>query len=371
MPNSLRGLRVCYFGHYAPEWHRNRVLAKALRRAGAEVIQASDSRRYLQRSTRLLRGAFRTNFDVLLVGFPGHSDMPLARLIASVKRVPLLFDAHVSFYDSSVFTRRTVRPGSLGAWRYYGMDRLSCALADRVILDAEAHIDYFVRTFGVDRSKCRRIWVGADDEIVHPLVGQPQASEFSVFWYGSFFALHGIEHILEAARLLRLQGEAARFELAGAGPQLEEMRASAARMSLDNVTFLGHVPYADLPAHAWKSHISLGVFGDTPQTFRVIPNKVYDGLAMNRAVITADTPAIREALQPDKHVVLVPIASGRALADAIVTLKRDEQLRERIAQNGYELFHREFSIDGIARLATNVVLDALSHPARTSRRASS
>ncbi len=364
MSNSLQGLRVCYFGHFAPEWHRNRVLAKALRHAGAEIILASDQRRFMTRSARLLRDALRFDFDLLLVGFPGHSDMPLARMIAARKRVPLIFDAHVSFYDSSVFTRRTARPGSLAAWRYYGMDRLSCALADRVLLDAQAHIDYFVKTFGVNARKCRRIWVGADDGLVYPRDDVPRHAEFSVFWYGSFFPLHGVEHILEAARLLQVDGQQARFELAGAGPQLAEMKARAAAMGLTNVRFLGHVPYPELPGHAARCHMSLGVFGDTPQTHRVIPNKVYDGLAMRLAVVTADTPAIREAMRPGEQVYTVPIANPVALAEAIARLARDADLRESIAHQGYELFRRSFSIEAISEMASSVLLETLSSSKR-------
>lgn len=36
---SLKGLRVCYFGHYDPGYSRNRVILKALKRAEAYVME--------------------------------------------------------------------------------------------------------------------------------------------------------------------------------------------------------------------------------------------------------------------------------------------------------------------------------------------
>jgi len=83
--------------------------------------------------------------------------------------------------------------------------------------------------------------------------------------------------------------------------------------------------------------IILGNFGDTPLAPLVISNKVYEALAMQKPVITSDMPANRELFDED-DVVMIPVANPTALANAIVKLKNDHALCERIAKNGHEKF---------------------------------
>ena len=86
-----------------------------------------------------------------------------------------------------------------------------------------------------------------------------------------------------------------------------------------------------------KSDIVMGLFGNTPKTPLVIPNKVYEALAMRKPVITADTPAIRE-LFDDNDMFLVPAADPKELARAVLELKNNQDLMTKLAENGYNKF---------------------------------
>ena len=108
----------------------------------------------------------------------------------------------------------------------------------------------------------------------------------------------------------------------------------------------------------------LGIFGTSPKAARVIPNKVFDALATARPVVTADTPAAREAFTHCHDAWLCPPGDAAALADALRTLRSDAALREKLAGRGYELFQRRFSLDAVSRDLTDVVLDALGRPTR-------
>jgi len=285
--------------------------------------------------------------------------MPLAKIVSAVKHVPIVFDAFMSLFESSVVDQGTVRANSVTARRYFVTDRVSLALADMVLMDTGAHISYLVDTFGVPKSKFRRIWVGSDDEVMHPRGGATGNNAFTAFFYGNFFPLHGIEYIIEAAKTLESWAEPVEFVIAGSGQTYPGAQAAVERLAVRSVRFLGRVPYEQLPVLMSHSHVCLGIFGDTPKAQRVIPNKVFDGLAVQRAVITADTPAIRESLTHAKNVWLCPPGNGTALAEAIVTLKRDDNLREDIAKNGREHFQRCFSIEAIAKDLLAVITELL------------
>ena len=68
--------------------------------------------------------------DIVLVGYLGHFDVFPARLLSWLRRKPLVFDAFVSLYDTSVEDRKVFRRGSLSASLLRLIDRWSCKLSD-------------------------------------------------------------------------------------------------------------------------------------------------------------------------------------------------------------------------------------------------
>jgi glycosyltransferase involved in cell wall biosynthesis len=355
----LAGLTVAHVGHFDPCYSRNRIMAKALRRAGATVFDASYSGKYLQRTPRLLRDVVKKRADLVLVGFPGHADVAVARLGALRHGGrPVVFDAFVSLYETE--QDRWERRGLVNAraHRFALEDRLACRLATRVVLDTDTHVTFFAEQFGVSRRRLRRVWVGADDDVMRP-GPPPAAGPFRVFVYASFIPLHGLEHVVRAAHVLERRNEEVRIDIVGSGVTARATEQLAADLGTTTVSFLGRRPYEALPSLMAGSHLCLGIFGTSPKARRVIPNKVFDALATARPVLTADTPAAREVLVDGENSCLCAPGDAEALADAITELKHDDALRLRIAQRGHQLFRERFSIAALSRDVTALMLDAL------------
>ncbi len=347
---SLHGLTVGYFGHHDPAYPRNRILAKALRRAGAGVVAVTDPRPFLARTPRLLAGAARLPLDLLLVGFPGHADVAAARALGRAKGVPVLFDAFVSLWE----TAQDRGMGSRRALRYRLEDRLACRMADLVLVDSDAHRDLFVEDLGVPRSKLRTVRPGADDELLRPLP-RDEGTGFRVLFCGSYIPLHGVDTIVRAAKVLEDGGEAVEMVLIGNGQTFASVRALATRLGVGSVRFAPRVPAEDLSAAIARSDVCLGIFGATPKAGRVIPNKVFDALAMARPVVTGDTPAAREVLDHGETAWLCPPADPQALAAAIRALRADPAAQARLAAAGHRLFLHRFSIDALSATIAGIV----------------
>jgi glycosyltransferase involved in cell wall biosynthesis len=359
----LDGLRIAYFGHHDPTYARNRIVSKALTHAGADVTHFADGRSFLRRTPSLLGSAVPGKFDVLFVGFPSHSDMPVAAGLARLRGVPTVFDPLTSLWENTVIDRQTAAPGSARALRSRLYDRVACRLADLVLLDTQAHIDFFCDEFRLPLSKFRRVWVGADEEIMKPREPPPEQDGFVVFFYGSFLPFQGVEYIVRAAHLLERRGHHVRFVLCGEGLTRERARRLGEQLGVQNVEFIPRRPVETLARLMGRSHVCLGVFGTNAKALRVIPNKVFDALACRRAVITCDTPAIREVLTDRDDIWLCPAGDEEGLADAIETLREDRRNRERVAERGYELFQRRFSTRALAPEIAMIVREALEQEA--------
>ena len=327
-------MRICYFGIYDPNDSRNRGLIKGLKENGVEVVQCQVHPAQPFKYWKLFKKHRQIkDYDIMIVGFPGHPAMPLAKLIC---RKPIIFDAFVSLYDSNIFDRKNASPHSLEALKCWFLDWVSCSLADKVLLDTNEHIKYFVKTFGIRREKFKRVFIGSDDTIFSPKDYQKNTNEFLVLFQRSYSPLHGVEYIIEAAK--KLEQENIRFNLFGHG-QIHQMAVDLSkRLNVKNVNFVRPIPEEELVKHIARADICLGIFGRTSKARRVIPNKVYDALACRKAVITGESPAERELLKNRENVLFCKMASSKDLAEKILELKNNPELRNKIANNGYKLF---------------------------------
>ena len=64
-------------------------------------------------------------------------------------------------------------------------------------------------------------------------------------------------------------------------------------------------------------------------------------------VVTTDVPGCRDAIEPNKTGLLVPVKNALALADAIDYLIKNPEVREIMGASGRALAEKEFAIEKI------------------------
>ncbi len=322
-------MRALFLGRYGEEYSRARVLRNGLAKNGVEVSQCV--RKGIFGMVRIGMTLLRPKSDIIIA--TGKPVILLCWLLKWWHRRPIVFDAFISDYDTLVIDRKLVKDGSLKSKLLWWGDKLACAMADHVILDTEEHIDYFVDTFGSKREKFKEVLIGTDDEVFTP--GDEPHKGFIVEFHGTFIPLQGIEFILRAAKLLEKHDDI-RFDMTGAGQTYEEMRKLADELVLKNVDWRGMQPYAALPPVIRRGDVCLGIFGTTPKTQRVVPNKAFEIISCGKPLITGDTPAARRFF--GNAAVLVPCGDPDALAKQILALKRNSATRRNVARACHELF---------------------------------
>ena len=311
---------------------------RGLSQYGIDVIQCYCNRylglrKYFDIIRQFLN--IRRNVDVFIVGFPGYQVVILLRFLTSK---PIIFDAFTSLYLSTVIDRKKTRPFTIKAVYYWLLDYFSCKLSNVVLLDTEAQISYFLNSFNLRREKFLKVFVGAEEPsyYLQEVNRTKKDGPFLVHFHGSCVPLQGIEYILEAAKIL--ESEDIKFKIIGS-----KIKKNFKDESLLNVDFLDDAPYGKLPQQMAMADICLGIFGNTNKARRVIPNKVFEALAVGRAILTGNSPAIRELLVDRENAFFCRLADSQDLADKIMELKNNSELRENIAQKGRELFNQELT----------------------------
>lgn len=355
-------MRVLAFGTYQRDYPRFTQAAAAMRAGGAVVVERHravwDGRRDGWRlgtasAARLLAAEIglalrpgREEADVVYVGYPGHLDLPAARRAARSR--PIVFDPLVSLYDTLVSDRRRVAAGSAAARLLRRVDRHAFRTADLVVADTAAHAAFFASSFALPRERVAVCPVGADDELFVP--GERPHPACDALFVGKLIPLHGVETVLAAAAL----APELRFRVVGDG-QLSGLLAHRP----PNVTWEPWLPYELLAAANREAACALGAFGTSDKAARVIPNKAYQALATATPLVTADTPAARELLEPGRDAVLVPAGDAEALAAAIRTLAEDAGERARLGAAGRAAYEARASLPVLAGL-WRALLDELA-----------
>jgi glycosyltransferase involved in cell wall biosynthesis len=340
-------LRVLYFGTYERTHPRNAQVISCLRRAGVEVEERHvpvweghehkwaagplAAVRLLGAEARLLRRS-PDEFDVVVVGYPGHLDLVAARRAARGR--PVVFNPLLSLEDTLVDDRGRFRARSLPARTLAAIDRHALRSADLVVADTEASADDLARRARLPHRKVAVCLVGAEERVFQP--GWQRREPFVALFVGKLIPLHGVETVLEAARL----APEIQFKVVGSG-QLEH----AVEGRPANVEWTRWVEYERLPEELHAAGCALGIFGTSAKAGRVIPNKAFQALACGTPLVTAATPGARELLADGVSALLVPRADPEALATAIRRLADDRALAERIGARGHAVYREHASED--------------------------
>ena len=343
-------MRVLYFGTYERTYPRNAQVISCLRRGGIEVLERHEpvweavrhkwsaglgaGARLALAEARLLGGGV-PRADVVLVGYPGHLDLPAARRAARGR--PVVFDPLVSLADTFVGDRGRFRPGSLPARALAAVDRYALRAADLVVADTAEHAEFLSSLAGHDRfAVC---FVGADERVFRPPWTPTPAAPFTCLFVGKLTPLHGVETIVAAARLV----PDVRFRIVGSGQLENRLRDLPA-----NVERVAWIDYELLGDEYRRAGCALGIFGTSGKATRVIPNKAFQALACGTPLVTAGTPAARELLADAESALLVPAGDPQALAEAVRRIAEDQELAQRLSKGGLGAYREQASEDALS-----------------------
>jgi len=344
-------MRICFFGIYDPGYSRNRILIKGLKSNGVEVLECSSRTKGIKKYLELIKKhrSLKGKYDLMFVAFPGYQATILAKLLTRKK---IIFDSFFSIHEASVYDRQVVSPNSLKAKYYWLLDWLSCKLADKILLDTNANIEYFVKEFKLDKEKFIRVFVGTDSDIFYPREISKE-HDFLIHFHGNFIPLQGTEYIAKAIGLLK--NENITFQVIGRGQDYDKTREIIDSLNLKNVIWIDKVPYEELPLYISKADICLGGFGDTQKAKNVSMNKLFEYMACEKPIITGGSLGTREFLRDGETAVFTERANAEAIAKAVIKLKSNLDLRNVLGKNARKDLIEKFTPQIIVKdLITNL-----------------
>jgi glycosyltransferase involved in cell wall biosynthesis len=284
--------------------------------------------------------------DLVVVGYMGHFDVHLARLIWP--KVPIVLDHLVSASGTAVDRGAS---GRLLLRVLRLLDRLALRRADLPVVDTVEHLGLVEPAV---RERAVVVPVGAAEEWFADR-RRKGGDDLRVIFFGSFTPLQGAPVIGEAIRILSEQEAPVRFTMVGRGQDFEATRQAAGDSA--KVSWLDWVEPEDLPALVADHDVALGIFGTGLKAQRVVPTKVFQSAAAGVAVVTSGTQPQRDAL--GGCGVYVPSGDASALAAALTDLAGDRAklagLRRATTELALERFGPEPIVADLRRSALALI----------------
>lgn len=344
---------ILVFGDYDMNYPRTWTLLHAFEALGFKLIHLNLEGRSGFPKYRTIYKQWKQlePFDAVLVPFQGFTLFPIARLLT---RKPIIYDALISMYDTDVHDRQYYKKWSLGGLYAYFLDWLPCKTADLLLSDTQACREYFIKTFHCNPQKIHRLWTGTNRDRFKPLNEGKEKShssekKFIVGFQGKVVdRVTGLEHIVEAMHLLK-DDPTVELWIIGPEERMMKIKTLIKEKRLKNIIFKGWLSESALSDALNRCDLLLSSFGNTEKLKRTIPLKVFDALALKKPIIVGDTPGARELLQDGIHCIFATLGNPESIAEKIRWAKENQEQCEKIAQNGYNLYKKELSIETIAQ----------------------
>lgn len=214
--------------------------------------------------------------------------------------------------------------------------------SDRCVVLGDLWRRWLVETLGVSPAAITVVHNGVP---ATPLPREPRAggAPFRLLFLGNLLARKGVADLLHALARPEARAAGIHLTLAGGGP-IETYRNMAATLGIaDAVRFTGWVDQATARRLLTQSDALV-----LPAYDEGLPLVILEALATRVPVVCTPVGAIPEVFDDRRTALFVPPGDQAALAAALVELSGDAVLQASMAEAGFQLYLRQFTMHGFA-----------------------
>ena len=161
----------------------------------------------------------------------------------------------------------------------------------------------------------------------HASTGAPDQGKFTVLSVCRFYPRKRLDVLLKAASLLRERIPQLEIRIVGNGPEYKKLEQICADLRLEStVRWLGDVSRSELAAEYNRAHVFC--LPSVQEGFGIV---FLEAMAAGKPIVAACAAAIPEVV---RNGILVEPENSEALAEGIIRLYRDPELRSSLAASG-------------------------------------
>jgi glycosyltransferase involved in cell wall biosynthesis len=257
----------------------------------------------------------------------------IGALVARAKRIPYILE--VNEVSGIKRTRSQIFVGIAKRIEQFVFNK-----ADAIIVVSQ-FLKEHITGMGIENSRIHVIPNGVDTKTFNPQVPLQTGLKETINpnhktvigFTGSFVKWHNFAFLLETfSEILKEYGERVILLLVGDGPMRNEIEASLEALNLHNHVYLtGSVGHSSIPAYLQLMDICIIPHSNE---FRS-PIKLFEYMAMGKAVVACDAPPIKAVIEDGKNGLLFQANVKASLKEAVFLLLNDASKRNEIGRNAF------------------------------------
>jgi glycosyltransferase involved in cell wall biosynthesis len=224
--------------------------------------------------------------------------------------------------------------------------KIAYTMADAITPISPGYTKVIKGKYGIPESKIHVVRGGVDISKFKPM-SSGNDERFTVLYSGAFSVAYDFDQVLKAAEILEKHRDV-EIVLQGGGELLNYVKQRAMEMKLKNVRIIDKIlsreEVAKLTGEADALLLPLKDFG---RPYLGISSKLYEYQAVGKPIICCAEGQPAEHVNETKSGIVVKPGDYKALANAILYLKENPEVTERLGGNGRKYVEDKLSIERI------------------------
>ncbi|MDI6704130.1 MAG: glycosyltransferase family 4 protein, partial [bacterium] len=178
--------------------------------------------------------------------------------------------------------------------------------------------------------------------------------KFICMYAGAHGQANALDVIIQTAKILRNYPEIF-LVLLGDGPEKDRLMDLARKANLTNVIFKNPVSKKKIPDLLASSDVTIATLAKVELFKGARPNKLFDYMASGRPLICAIWGEASRVVEEAEAGICVEPENPQAMAEAILRLYNNPELRKRLGQNGRRYIFSNCSREVLASQIENIL----------------
>jgi L-malate glycosyltransferase len=210
--------------------------------------------------------------------------------------------------------------------------------------------------YRIDPTKVKVVWNGVDEKRFCPSSTSTKTNKKYVLFTGRLWARKGLFDLINSAKIVKSRIPDIKYVICGTGPLLQKLKEQVRNLELESqVQFMGRVSSEKLLDT--YQHATIQV---VPSIYEGLPTVILEGMSCGLPLIATDIGGNRDIIEHGKNGLLIPPASPTSIADTIVELWTNNDLRKDLGKNARETILKKFTWDTIANNFVTIYNQALT-----------